>query len=95
MEKNIQISASANVSTTLNNVKNNVRDAIKAPFVLMRNYYSSVIGKNISNRQAWLITELQFAFVAVVFPADFSLILRLVALLWFISSAVRTKASFE
>lgn len=95
MEKNLQISASASVSTVFNNVKNAVRDAIKAPFILMRNYYSDVIGKNISNRQAWLITELQFAFVAVVFPVDFSLVLRFVALLWFISSAIRTKASFE
>ena len=95
MEKNIQMTASSNIATTFCNVKNAMKDALKTPFVMMRDYYSSVIGKEISNRQAWLITELQLAFIAVIFPAEMSFLLRLVALLWLISSALRTKASFE
>ena len=90
MEKNIQMSATDNFVTAFDNVMNATKNFVKKPFVAMRNYYSSVIGK-----EAWLITEIQLAFMAVALPVDMSLLLRALAVVWFISSAIRTKASFE
>ena len=68
---------------------------VKKPFVAMRNYYSSVFGKEVTPLQTWLITEMQLAFMAVTLPVDMPLLLRALAVVWFISSAIRTKASFE
>lgn len=95
MEKNIQMSATDNFVTTFYNVMNVVKNFVKKPFIAMRNYYSSIIGKEVTPRQAWLITEIQLAFMAVALPVDMSLLLRALAVVWFISSAIRTKASFE
>lgn len=95
MEKNIQMSATDNFVTAFDNVMNATKNLVKKPFVAMRNYYSSVIGKEVTPRQAWHITEIQLAFMAVALPVDMSLLLRALAVVWFISSAIRTKASFE
>lgn len=95
MEKNIQMSATDNLVTAFDNVMNATKNFVKKPFVAMRNYYSSVIGKEVTPRQAWLITEIQLAFMTVALPVDMSLLLRALAVVWFISSAIRTKASFE
>ena len=65
MEKNIQMSATDNFVTAFDNVMNATKNFVKKPFVAMRNYYSSVIGKEVTPRQAWLITEIQLAFMAV------------------------------
>ena len=95
MEKNIQMSATDNFVTAFDNVMNAAKNFVKKPFVAMRNYYSSVIGKEVTPRQAWLITEIQLTFMTVALPVDMSLVLRALAVVWFISSAIRTKASFE
>ena len=72
MEKNIQMSATDNFVTAFDNVMNATKNFVKKPFVAMRNYYSSVIGKEVTPRQAWLITEIQLAFMAVALPVDMS-----------------------
>lgn len=91
MEKNIEITASNNTTAVFENVMN----AIKAPFNFMRNYYSGIIGREISAKQTWLITEVQIAFVFAVFPVEAPFVLRILSVLWLISSLLRTKSSFE
>lgn len=91
MEKNIEMTACNNTTAVFENVAN----AIKAPFNFMRNYYSSVIGRKISAKQTWLLTEVQLAFVFAVFPVEAPFVLRILAVLWLVSSLIRTKSSFE
>lgn len=96
MEKNIQASANDNMANvSIVTAFSYISNIVKKPFVFVRNYYSSIIGKEISTRQAWLVTEMQIAFAAVIFPADMSFLLRALAAAWFVSSAIRTRACFD
>ncbi len=90
MEKNIQLTAGNNA-----NIVDNLMSMVKKPFNFMRNYYSGVIGKKVSVKQTWLLTEVQIAFIFAVFPVEANLLLRAAAVIWLISSLLRTKASFE
>ena len=45
MEKNIPLSANANLAATVLSVIN----ILKAPFFMLRDYYSGIIGKKLSN----------------------------------------------
>lgn len=89
MEKNIEMTAYSNTTTVLESIIN----VIRSPFNFLRMYYSGIIGKKISFKQTWLITETQIAFIFAVFPVEASFTLRVLAVVWFLTSLIRTKAS--
>ena len=68
-----------------------VADAVRMPQQWLRKYYSAIIGRNISNRLAWLITRSQLALIAVILLAPPSTVLGLAAAGWFALSIVKCK----
>ena len=89
MEKNIPLSANANLATTVLSVIN----ILKAPFFMLRDYYSGIIGKKLSCGQTWQLIEVQVAFFLTVFPAECNFLVRVLLLLWFINSILRLRNS--
>ena len=89
MEKNIPLSANANLATTVLSVIN----ILKAPFFMLRDYYSGIIGKKLSNGQTWQLIEVQVAFFLTVFPAECNLLVRVLLMVWFINSILRLRNS--
>lgn len=89
MEKNIPLSANANLAATVLSVIN----ILKAPFFMLRDYYSGIIGKKLSNGQTWQLIEVQAAFFLTVFPAECNLLVRVLLMVWFINSILRLRNS--
>lgn len=89
MEKNIPLSANATLAATVLNVINTV----KAPFFMLRDYYSGIIGKKLSCGQTWQLIEVQVAFFLTVFPAECNFLVRVLLLLWFTNSILRLRNS--
>ena len=89
MEKNIPLSANANLAATVLSVIN----ILKAPFFMLRDYYSGIIGKKLSNGQTCQLIEVQVAFFLTVFPAECNLLVRVLLMVWFINSILRLRNS--
>ena len=52
------------------------------PLRLLRKYYSSVLGREVSRAETWAIIEAQAAFFVTTIPADIPIIIRLAACVW-------------
>ena len=55
-------------------------------------YYAFVLEREITMKQAWVMTEAQLAFFATVLPADYHIVLRIVACLWFVATLKRCRS---
>ena len=93
MEKNITITANDinNREFGLSELWRSFSEWASTPARLLARYYSSVLERDITMRQTWRLIEVQIAFFAGIFPADFSVALRLLAAAWFISALLRCK----
>lgn len=54
------------------------------PMRMLRKYYSYVLGREVGNVEAKVITEAQLAFFATVMPADMPIMIRIAACAWFV-----------
>ncbi len=61
------------------------------PVRLLSRYYSSVLERDVTMNQTWHLLEVQLAFFVGIFPADISVVVRLLALAWFVSAIGRCK----
>lgn len=61
-----------------------VCNMLETPLRMMRRYYSYVLGREVGNVEAKVITEAQLAFFATVMPADMPLMIRIAACVWFV-----------
>jgi len=61
-----------------------VCNMLETPLRMMRRYYSYVLGREVGNIEAKVITEAQLAFFATVMPADMPLMIRISACVWFV-----------
>lgn len=57
---------------------------VETPLHMMRKYYSYVLGCEVGNVEANIITEAKLAFCAYVMPADMPLMIRIAACTWFV-----------
>ena len=72
----------------------NVKKVANRPMEWLRQYYSSVLERDINKRQTWSLIEVQAAFFAGVMPADYSLLLRATCCLWFYLALRRCRHQF-
>lgn len=93
MEKNIGLTANGmvNKQPELAELARNLVDWISAPVRLLAKYYSAVLDRNISQKQAWHLIEVQTAFFAGIFPADMPASFRILAIFWLVSALLRCK----
>lgn len=67
----------------------NVKQVANRPVEWLRQYYSSVLERNINMRQTWSLIEVQTAFFAGIMPANYSLWLRAACCVWFLIALKR------
>lgn len=80
------------VEQTLNKVKLSLIKKVKMPLELTRNYYSSVLEKQISLKQTLLLLETQIAFFLGVFSVDATpLLLKGAFAAWFLWGVLKCK----
>ncbi len=94
MEKNIILTANTSVENKpfeLSELVKGIKEWFSTPVRLLAAYYSSVLGRKVTMRQAWLLIETQTAFFAGVFPADINIALRLMFVAWFVTAVMRCK----
>ena len=72
----------------------NVKNVLNRPVEWLRQYYGSVMGREVNMRQTWTLIEVQTAFFAGIMPADYSLLLRAVFCGWFLLALKRCKRMF-
>ena len=97
MERNTTVMANAtgkNVLglaglTGLTELADGMKAWASVPVKLLARYYSSELGRKVSERQTLRLIEVQAAFFAGVFPADCNVALRLAAAAWFVSALLR------
>lgn len=77
MEKNITLPVQTNMWK-------DVTDKLLMPINWLRNYYGSVLGKEITIRQTALLLNVQAAFAMSALPVDGSSLMRLACCGWFI-----------
>ena len=69
----------------------NVKNVVNRPVEWLRQYYSSVLERNINMRQTWSLIEVQTAFFAGIMPANYSLWLRTACCVWFLIALKRCR----
>lgn len=96
MKKSMTLSANAPANSMLSNLTasmaNNIAaiaSIVKSPVELLRKYFSTCIGHEISIRRTWLIIQAQVAFFVTVFTSECPLALRAIFAVWFLVSVVR------
>ena len=69
----------------------NVKNVANRPIEWLRQYYSSVLERDINMRQTWSLIEVQSAFFAGIMPANYSLWLRAACCAWFLWALKRCR----
>jgi len=69
----------------------NVTNVANRPVEWLRQYYSSVLERDINMRQTWSLIEVQTAFFAGIMPANYSLWLRAACCAWFLWALKRCR----
>lgn len=97
MERNMTLTADVTngKQSELTEFLASVKTWISTPVKLLSQYYSSVLEREVTNRQTWLIIEAQAAFFAGIFPADIHITARLLMAAWFLSSLSRCRKSLK
>ena len=72
----------------------NVKKVANRPVEWLRQYYSSVLERDINMRQTWSLIEVQVAFFAGIMPANYSLLLRAAFCAWFLMVLKRCRDLF-
>ena len=73
-------------------VMKRLNEALAMPMELLRRYYAYVLEREISLKQAKVMTEAQLAFFATVLPADYHFALRFVACMWLLATLKKCRA---
>jgi hypothetical protein len=88
MEKNITFSADKVGTFGFSSFISNVSKQIST---MIRKYYSSVLGEEVSVNFMHRLIKAQVAFVCAVLPADMPLLLRAAFCLWFLFAVLRCR----
>lgn len=83
MEKEMTLTAGTMNGKCITDIARYLMNKVNIPAGIMRRYYSHVLGKEVSMRQAWLLIEAQAAFFAGVLPANIHVAVRALIFVWF------------
>lgn len=84
MEKQMTMTVNTGTAKKASEAFRRVCNMLETPLRMMRRYYSYVLGREVGNIEAKVITEAQLAFFATVMPADMPLMIRISACVWFV-----------
>ncbi len=89
MERNGIIAMNSRKKLTLT-VKKYI-DMLNFPLAIMSRYYSLVLNEDINLEQTKAITIAAIAFLTAILPADYNLVLRFMACIWFINTLIKCR----
>lgn len=92
MEKQMTMTVNTGTAKKASEVFKRVCNMLETPLRMMRRYYSYVLGREVGNIEAKVITEAQLAFFATVMPADMPLMIRIAACAWFVLAIKRCRS---
>lgn len=94
MEKNISLPAASKPRfQDIRHLMGRIAQVINTPIALLQRYYSSVLDKEISTHQTWLLLKVQCAFVLAGFPMESPFLLRIVCVAWFVQALLTCRRS--
>jgi hypothetical protein len=93
MKKEMMMTADAADTKNFSDLLKSYNERAKQPIVILSNYYSKILEEKISVKQTLLLLNAQISFVFAIFPANFSLILRFLFIVWFATAVVQCKRS--
>lgn len=91
MEKQMILTANAGSYRKMSEIYRTVVNKMDTPLRLLTAYYSSVLGHEIDRRRTLRLLEVQLAFFVFILPADYSLLLRAIAFIWFLVAVKKIK----
>ncbi len=83
MKNNICIDAPQANEIDMAETLTSLKDSLKAPAEWLRQYYSQIIGRQISMRQVVMLLNAQFSLLAVVSMWACPAIIQLLSVVWF------------
>lgn|SRR5574344_559904 len=89
MEKEILFNGNVLVAKRDVHLFKGIVSLIKLPILKLMQYYSYILGKDITIKQTLLLLNVQFAFLFAVFPVNLSIVLRVVFAVWFITALLQ------
>jgi acyl-CoA reductase-like NAD-dependent aldehyde dehydrogenase len=93
MKKEMMMTANAADTKNIIDSIRSYAERAKQPIVMLSIYYSKILEEKISVKQTLLLLNAQISFVLAIFPANFSLILRFLFIVWFATAVVQCKRS--
>ena len=93
MKKEMMMTADAADTKNIIDSIRSYAERAKQPIVMLSIYYSKILEEKISVKQTLLLLNAQISFVLAIFPANFSLILRFLFIVWFATAVVQCKRS--
>ena len=91
MEKQLILTTNVGASKSMMMMKR-LSETLVMPMNCLRRYYAFVLEREITMKQAWVMTEAQLAFFATVLPADYHIVLRIAACLWLVATLKRCRS---
>ena len=92
MEKQLIMTTNVGASKRMVMMMKRLSETLVMPMNCLRRYYAIVLEREITMKQAWVMTEAQLAFFATVLPADYHIVLRIAACLWFVATLKRCRS---
>ena len=91
MEKQLLLSKGCEATAWMQALAMKAAALVHKPVEMARNYYSKVLGQQVTGGQTWCLLEAQTAFFLGIMPAAYPLTLRAACLVWAVWAAVRCR----
>ncbi len=91
MEKQMTMTVTPATGKRITETLKRAAATVGSPLRLLRKYYSSVLGREVSRAETWAIIEAQVAFFVTTIPADIPIIIRLAACVWMATIKLRLR----
>ncbi len=91
MKKELVLTTNNPGTHNISEVISSIKEYAARPIVSLSKYYTKLIGEKISTRQTMLLLNAQIAAVFAIFPLNYSIILRVLFIVWFATSVIQCK----
>lgn len=91
MKKELVLTTNNSATRNISEVISSIKGYAIRPIASLSKYYTKLMGEEISTRQTLLLINAQVAAVFAIFPLSYSIILRVLFIIWFATSVIQCK----
>ena len=91
MKKELVLTTNNSGTRNISEIISSIKEHALRPIVILSKYYTKLMGEKISTRQSLLLLNAQVAAVFIIFPLSYSIILRILFIIWFATSVIQCK----